>query len=84
MPPFLARLPLLGGMLRGVSVRAVVRVLEDLEVAQKKARPGGCWGPVGGLGLDAQACAEFEKRCSGRPCMRPAKVVVCLRLFIRA
>ncbi|GLC41311.1 hypothetical protein PLESTB_001076700 [Pleodorina starrii] len=40
MPTFMARLPVLGGALRGISVRAVTRVLEDFDVALEKVRAG--------------------------------------------
>ncbi len=47
MPAFVANLPVLGGLLRGVSVRAVTRVLDDMAVAIDKVRSmatAGCAG----------------------------------------
>lgn len=44
MPAFVANLPVLGGLLRGVSVRAVTRVLDDVSVAIDKVRSMTCAG----------------------------------------
>ncbi|PNW73637.1 hypothetical protein CHLRE_13g566750v5 [Chlamydomonas reinhardtii] len=44
MPAFMARLPVLGGVLRGISVRAVTRVMDDVAVAMDKIRAGHAAG----------------------------------------
>ena len=36
MPVWMARLPVLGNVLRGISLRAVVRIMEDLDTALEK------------------------------------------------
>ncbi|GFR49873.1 hypothetical protein Agub_g11975 [Astrephomene gubernaculifera] len=44
MPSFMSRLPLLGGALRAISVRAVTRVMEDFNTALDKVRAGHASG----------------------------------------
>lgn len=54
VPPFLARVPVLGGLLRGASLRAIKRLVEDMAaLAQRvRARWGECWEDwVGGRSL---------------------------------
>ncbi|KXZ49462.1 hypothetical protein GPECTOR_21g688 [Gonium pectorale] len=44
MPSFLASLPVLGNVLRGISVRAVCRVMDDMNVVMDKVRAGHAAG----------------------------------------
>ncbi|GIL81725.1 hypothetical protein Vretimale_1315 [Volvox reticuliferus] len=44
MPSFMSRMPLLGGALRGISVRAVTRVMDDFNMAVEKVLAGHATG----------------------------------------
>lgn len=55
VPSFMARLPVLGGALRGISVRAITRVLEDSEAALEKASRAD-------LGFDLFHCCSISGR----------------------
>jgi hypothetical protein len=51
VPPFFQHLPLLGGLLRRVSLNAIQRLVEDIthlidevRVGRRKERGGGGWG----------------------------------------
>ena len=46
MPPFLKHVPVLGGVLRGICVRAVQRMLEDITRAVVKVKAGERWEDV--------------------------------------
>lgn len=63
----MARVPVLGGALRGISVRALTRVLEDMNVALDKVRhetEGELWTGER-FSVDHAICVRLRPLCRG-------------------